>query len=202
MLIMAINADEESAFDQAEALCDQQYPACGCAAQGVDVEDGALITGRWQDQVQAACDGGACMAHTVGTGGSGGAGTGGGGGAGAPAATCPMSPPATGAPCSAPTRSCFYDACPAGPRALSVCSGDSWTTQTGSSCDLSCGTLMCNPGEICLVLAGGSLSYNCMPNGCGTGPVAELCAGGCPIVYSLEGGVQVSCNTCPQGGCP
>ncbi|HET9930253.1 MAG TPA: hypothetical protein VFQ35_06190 [Polyangiaceae bacterium] len=66
MLVMAIATSEKAAFDSAEAICDEQYPACGCAAQGVDVEDGTRVGWPWQDAVKASCDAGSCKAHYAG----------------------------------------------------------------------------------------------------------------------------------------
>src|SRR4030095_16730905 len=53
-------------FDAAEAICDSQYPACGCASQGVDVEDGTFLDWSQQDQVVSSCDSGSCVAHYTG----------------------------------------------------------------------------------------------------------------------------------------
>ena len=65
-LAMAIATSEVPAFDSAEAICDAQYPACGCAAQGVQVEDGTQVDFSWQAEVKASCDSGSCRAHYVG----------------------------------------------------------------------------------------------------------------------------------------
>ncbi len=65
-LVMAISSHEKDAFAAAEAICDGQYPRCGCAAQGVDIEDGTQISWNWQDQVAARCDSGSCKAHYAG----------------------------------------------------------------------------------------------------------------------------------------
>ena len=66
-LAIAIAASEMPAFNSAEAICDAQYPACGCAAQGVQVEDGTHVGESWQAEVKAACDSGRCRAHYAGT---------------------------------------------------------------------------------------------------------------------------------------
>jgi hypothetical protein len=66
MLILSIAASEKSAFDEAEALCDAQYPLCGCAAQGAAVEDGSTVSASWQAEVGATCDAGHCKAHSTG----------------------------------------------------------------------------------------------------------------------------------------
>lgn len=66
MLAIAIATTETIAFNSAEAICDAQYPACGCAAQGVAVEDGTQVGWSWQAEVKASCDGGSCKAHYAG----------------------------------------------------------------------------------------------------------------------------------------
>lgn len=66
-LAMSIATSEVSAFNGAEAICEAQYPACGCAAQGVEVEDGTQVGWSWETQVKASCDGGSCKAHYAGT---------------------------------------------------------------------------------------------------------------------------------------
>jgi len=66
-LAMAIAASGTPAFNSAEAICDAQYPACGCAAQGVQVEDGTQVGWSWQTEVKASCDDGSCKAHYTGT---------------------------------------------------------------------------------------------------------------------------------------
>jgi hypothetical protein len=63
---MSIRADEQAAFDAAEAICDRQYPGCGCAALGIDVEDGTLIDFSQIGQVASSCDAGQCAAHYTG----------------------------------------------------------------------------------------------------------------------------------------
>ena len=66
MLAIAIATSETLAFDRAESICAAQYPACGCAAQGVEVEDGTQVSWSWQAEVNASCDGGSCKAHYAG----------------------------------------------------------------------------------------------------------------------------------------
>jgi hypothetical protein len=66
-LVIGVRATEQAAFDAAEATCKQQYPACGCAAQGIDIEDGTQVPFSSRDQVHASCDAGACSAHYSGT---------------------------------------------------------------------------------------------------------------------------------------
>lgn len=62
-LIMAINQSEQARFRSAESICDQQYPACGCASQGPTAEDGTLIPFGSENLVKAACDNGICKSH-------------------------------------------------------------------------------------------------------------------------------------------
>ncbi len=62
-LRMAIASSEAAAFATAEAICDSQYPPCGCAAQGVDAEDGARVSFGQEASIVARCDAGRC--HTV-----------------------------------------------------------------------------------------------------------------------------------------
>ena len=66
LLVMAIASSEQAEFARDEAICDAQYPLCGCAANTVDVEDGTRVLWPWQTEVRAACDGGACRAHYAG----------------------------------------------------------------------------------------------------------------------------------------
>jgi hypothetical protein len=66
-LAMGIASSETPAFNSAESICDAQYPACGCAAQGVQVEDGTQVGWSWQAEVKASCDSGSCKAHYAGT---------------------------------------------------------------------------------------------------------------------------------------
>jgi hypothetical protein len=66
-LVTGISASEQAAFEAAEAICDQQYPACGCAAFGTDVEDGTRVDFAWKDQVKVVCDAGSCKAQYSGT---------------------------------------------------------------------------------------------------------------------------------------
>jgi len=123
-------------------------------------------------------------------------------------ALCPQAPPADATPCSPNGRQCFYDACPNGARTQATCASGSWSLQTSTSCVHSCmGALSsrsCETGEICLIYSGGALLVNCVPNGCGAGPISAQCAGAptCTVSFSVEAGATVTCNTCPQGGCP
>lgn len=61
-LMMAIHENVADDFAAAEAICDSQYPPCGCAAQWVDVEDGTQIAWGEEQNVVALCDGRSCRA--------------------------------------------------------------------------------------------------------------------------------------------
>src|SRR5262249_45697020 len=62
-IIMAINKGETARFQAAEAVCDRQYPACGCAAQGVSAEDGSLVPFGSENLIVASCDNMVCRSH-------------------------------------------------------------------------------------------------------------------------------------------
>jgi hypothetical protein len=166
----------------------------GATARGGASSGGATATG-----------GTTASSGAVTTGGSGGAvATGGSGGAVSPG-TCPATPPTAGEPCSDPPR-CFYDACPSGNRTLATCNNNAWTVEEGTSCAVQCtgfpSAMSCPAGTFCRVSAGGALFAQCEQYTCGTGPVTAACTPNCPVTYSLEAGLTVTCNTCPQGGCP
>ena len=67
-LIMSIAQAGVPAFRDAEAKCDAQYPACGCASNEVFVEDGAILSsnGGQTSAVMARCESGACRAVDTG----------------------------------------------------------------------------------------------------------------------------------------
>jgi hypothetical protein len=121
----------------------------------------------------------------------------------APPTACPPVVPENGSACVGDAE-CYYDACPEGLRAIARCSDGAWNVETGASCNVECAGVdqRCDPGEICHVQAGGALLADCVENGCGPRAILEECAGNCPIFFSLETGATVTCNTCPQGGCP
>lgn len=66
-LAIAIATSATASFNSAEAICDAQYPACGCASRGVQVEDGTQVGDSWQTEVKASCDSGSCKAHYAGS---------------------------------------------------------------------------------------------------------------------------------------
>ncbi|MFZ5894851.1 MAG: hypothetical protein ACOY0T_27570 [Myxococcota bacterium] len=137
--------------------------------------------------------------HNGGSGGSGGA---------IQEPRCPQTPPQDSASCSPNNQQCFYDACPSGGRTLATCMNGTWKVQSGTSCASFCqgavSAMPCDAGEICLIMAGGALLTNCVPNLCSAGPVTSQCAGvhDCAASFSLQAGATITCNICPQGGCP
>ncbi len=62
-LLMAINHGDVGRFQAAETICDAQYPACGCASFGVDVEDGTVLPSGSENLVVASCDNMVCRSH-------------------------------------------------------------------------------------------------------------------------------------------
>jgi hypothetical protein len=146
---------------------------------------------------------------TLGSGGtSGSAGATGGGGGGAQAPACPPTAPASASACTANGQRCFYEDCAGAGRTAASCNGSSWTVQTGACGVVQCiglpGGMNCASGRICAVSFSGSIGGMCNPSSCGKGPVTCDCAGACAncaIAGSVEQGVTVTCNNCPQGGC-
>ena len=140
-----------------------------------------------------------------GGGGSGGGGSGGGGSGGAPAATCPTAPPAAGAICSRPPT-CFYEDCAGIGRTVASCVNGAWSVETGPCTGVFCQSQTCQPGEVCVIRAGGALLVECTQNACGAAAVScgclQSCFGICTVGGSLASGVTINCNTCPSGLCP
>jgi hypothetical protein len=65
-VVMAISAQLVPAFNAAEATCEAQYPACGCASDIVTVEDGSKFRGVSGAQpVAAFCDNNTCRAKST-----------------------------------------------------------------------------------------------------------------------------------------
>jgi hypothetical protein len=62
-ILMAINHGDLARFQAAESICDAQYPACGCASFGVDVEDGTVLAPGSENLVVASCDNMVCRSH-------------------------------------------------------------------------------------------------------------------------------------------
>lgn len=55
-----IHVDEVPAFEEAEAICDSQYPGCGCPSGPVVAEDG---NAAWHDAIAVKCEAGQCMSY-------------------------------------------------------------------------------------------------------------------------------------------
>lgn len=62
-IALGINKDQVPAFDAAEALCDSQYPGCGCAQDATLAEDGNKAWG--QDAFGVSCDAFKCRSHVL-----------------------------------------------------------------------------------------------------------------------------------------
>jgi hypothetical protein len=119
--------------------------------------------------------------------------------------TCPSTPPTNASSCGSTDMTCFYDNCPSTGRTRAGCAGGKWTVQTGACSTVDCYPLPCSSGQICLEIFGGAAEVQCVDNACGQGPVTPECgttSGGCVVNATLTSGVTITCNTCPQGGCP
>jgi hypothetical protein len=68
VLVMAINGGAVPAFNAAEATCNSQYPACGCASNSVAIEDGVAYgnVASPTSAVSAACVATSCLATFTG----------------------------------------------------------------------------------------------------------------------------------------
>lgn len=66
-LFMGINHAELARFQAAESICDSQYPACGCASQGADAEDGTMVPWGSESRIVVSCNNGVCLSHYGGT---------------------------------------------------------------------------------------------------------------------------------------
>lgn len=60
-VVWGINEDEVARFDEAEAICDAQYPPCGCAPGPTEAEDGD--TAFEPDAFEVECNGGICKSY-------------------------------------------------------------------------------------------------------------------------------------------
>jgi len=121
---------------------------------------------------------------------------------------CPQTAPANGSSCGSTSMSCFYDNCPSTGRTQSTCTGGTWAVQTAACGAVSCvgspGVTTCPSGQLCLITESGTISVQCVSNTCGQGPISPACASGlsgCVVNATLNGGVTITCNQCPQGGC-
>lgn len=128
---------------------------------------------------------------------------------------CPAKPPSFSDSCNAEGRVCSYEDCAGLGRTVAKCErlGSArltWGVQTVACGAVHClglpGQMSCAAGQICTVSEGGTISGTCTTSTCGSGPVTCACAHAactdCAIAGSTEQGFTVTCNTCPQGGCP
>jgi hypothetical protein len=60
-VVWGINDNDVAHFDEAEAICDAQYPACGCPAGPTEAEDGD--TGLVPEDFQIECTDGTCKSY-------------------------------------------------------------------------------------------------------------------------------------------
>jgi len=139
------------------------------------------------------------------SGGAGGGGSGGGGGGGGSvAASCPGAAPAGGQSCSA-AATCFYEDCAASGRTVARCENGAWAVETGPCTGVFCQSQTCPAGQVCMMLGGGALLIECVPNSCGAAAIScgclQSCAGSCAVSGSLESGVTIHCNTCTSNQC-
>lgn len=121
---------------------------------------------------------------------------------------CPQTAPTNGSSCGSNSLSCFYDNCPSTGRTQATCTGGTWSVQTAGCGNVSClgspAVTTCPSGQICLIVESGTIGVQCVNNTCGLGPISLACASGlagCVVNATLNGGVTMTCNQCPQGGC-
>jgi hypothetical protein len=121
---------------------------------------------------------------------------------------CPQTAPVNGSSCGSNSMSCFYDDCPSTGRTQATCTGGTWSVQTAACGNVSCvgspAVTTCQSGQLCLITESGTIGVQCVSNTCGQGPISPACASGlsgCVVNATLNGGVTITCNQCPQGGC-
>jgi hypothetical protein len=187
--------------------------ACGNSEGGTSVATGGNAgtgggTGGSSAGSNSGGKGGSLATGGVaGTAGTGGSAAGAGGSAGA-ATQCPQNPPTDGSPCTQAGQSCYYQDCAGAGLSAAQCMGASWTVETSACASFACSGFgdECMAGQICSVQQGGAIFAECMDNPCGTGPVTCDCVspgcGTCNVNAYTGSGITVTCNTCPQGGCP
>jgi hypothetical protein len=164
-------------------------------------------------------------AGAQGSGGKGGAGAGGatGGGGGATGGgggvtqlmPCPEKPPGPSESCNSDGVVCSYEDCAGAGRTVTTCgrlggARLTWSTRTAACGAVQClglpSAMSCTSGQICSVSVSGTIGGMCAQSSCGTGPVTCACAHAsctdCAVSGSAEQGFTVTCNNCPQGGCP
>jgi hypothetical protein len=177
---------------------------------GANGGNGGASAGNGGASVGAAGSGGRVDAGAGGT--SGGATAG--GGDGVQLLTCPANPPRPSESCTG-GRVCMYEDCAGAGRTLATCGNfgsarTTWGVQTAPCGAVHCAGLpnqmSCTSGQICAVSEGGTIAGTCASSACGSGPVTCACAHAactdCLISGSAEQGFTVTCNSCPQGGCP
>lgn len=122
---------------------------------------------------------------------------------------CPIAVPANGDVCPAGlSGECLYLDCGSYGQLTAACSAGLWHT-TKSPCDPDGGVTCYGPGgasnercasdQICQINESGAIWTTCVKNTCAPGLLSCDCLGctGC-----LLGSFQLTCNLCPQGGCP
>jgi hypothetical protein len=101
---------------------------------------------------------------------------------------------------------CFYEDCAGSGRTVARCANDAWSVETGPCTGVLCQSQTCQPGELCLMRAGGALFVECVQNSCGAGAIGcgclQSCLGTCAVGGSLQSGVTIQCNTCASNLCP
>ena len=189
-------------------------PSGGSAGRGGSGSGGASgSVGRGGSG--GASGGAGAAAGGSGQGGAGaGAGGGGEGGGAAQAPACPAVPPANTA-CDSDGQVCYYEDCAGLGRSVATCQKrggpvDRWSVESVACDVVHCtglpGAMSCASGQVCAVSQGGTISGMCVQATCGTGPITCECAhascADCAISGTPQQGFTVSCNSCPQGGCP
>jgi hypothetical protein len=134
------------------------------------------------------------------------------GGTGQGNEACPSEAPLPDTPCGAIAQLCAYEDCDGPGRSVARCTSGAWSVESsacdgaGAMCLESFGGGRCEVGQLCLILAGGALLQQCVPNTCENGPVSCACipgcSGECTVIGDASLGITISCNTCPSGLCP
>jgi hypothetical protein len=127
----------------------------------------------------------------------------------APATPCPAMPPFDGGSCVAnPSEECDYLDCANYGEVIALCGAGQWHITSRSHCQADAappcsgapgGGRACASDEICQLNQSGAVWTTCVKNTCEAGLLSCEClaCNGCPIR-----GFTISCNYCPQGGCP
>ena len=144
-----------------------------------------------------------------GKGGSAGGGATGGTGGVAQAPTCPATAPVSAGSCAVNGQACFYEDCAGAGRTAATCNNGFWTVQEAACAAVQCIGLpsptSCASGQSCSVTQSGTIGGMCTQPTCGKGPITCACAHAscenCSISGSVQQGITVTCNNCPQGGC-